>query len=272
MRPDRTSANNSGPSPSSMGEGVCAVSERGEVTFINPAARAMLGWTAGADPDAELDLDLDYHAGSGAGLGADEGPRRAPDCVRAPARRAMATGTMVTSYDSRFERADGSTFQVAFTASPIVTGDVATGAVIVFRDITERKAFEEQLALHAFHDALTGLPNRRLFLDHLDLPCTALCAATSVTPCSSSTSTGSRSSTTASATAAATRCWSPSPTGCGCRSAPATSWPGSAGDEFTILLSGMRDARGRGGRGPSDPRRHADRGDSCPTVTRSCPA
>ena len=38
----------------------------------------------------------------------------------------------------------------------------------MFRDITERKAFEERLAHHAFHDHLTGLPNRRVFLDRLE--------------------------------------------------------------------------------------------------------
>jgi PAS domain S-box-containing protein len=39
--------------------------------------------------------------------------------------------------------------------------------VIVNRDITERKRAEEQLAHNAFHDGLTNLPNRALFLDRL---------------------------------------------------------------------------------------------------------
>src|SRR5450755_96334 len=39
--------------------------------------------------------------------------------------------------------------------------------VIVNRDITERKRAEEMLAHNAFHDGLTGLPNRALFLDRL---------------------------------------------------------------------------------------------------------
>ena len=38
---------------------------------------------------------------------------------------------------------------------------------IVLEDFTERKALEDQLTHRAFHDSLTGLPNRALFLDRL---------------------------------------------------------------------------------------------------------
>ena len=141
---------------SSLGEGVCAVDRSGQITFINPAAAGMLGWkTLPELRGHELEAGLDF------GI-------RAPSFILAPAMRAMAKVDTITNYDTRFTRSDGSTFHVAFTVSPILDADAATGAVLVFRDITERKQFEEQLARHAFHDALTGLPNRRLFLDHLD--------------------------------------------------------------------------------------------------------
>ena len=42
------------------------------------------------------------------------------------------------------------------------------GAVITFRDITERKAFEDELHQHACYDSLTGLANRRLLVERLD--------------------------------------------------------------------------------------------------------
>ncbi len=46
-------------------------------------------------------------------------------------------------------------------------GDVR-GIVVNSRDVTERKAFEERLSRQAFYDAVTGLPNRALFVDRLD--------------------------------------------------------------------------------------------------------
>jgi diguanylate cyclase (GGDEF)-like protein/PAS domain S-box-containing protein len=42
------------------------------------------------------------------------------------------------------------------------------GVVAIVHDVTERKRYEEQLRYHAFHDYLTGLPNRALFMDRLD--------------------------------------------------------------------------------------------------------
>jgi diguanylate cyclase (GGDEF)-like protein/PAS domain S-box-containing protein len=141
---------------SSLGEGVCAVDRSGLITFTNPAASQMLGWDVHSElADHELAPGLDFGV-------------RAPTFILAPAMRAMAKVDTITNYDTRFTRGDGTSFHVAFTVSPIIDNGSATGAVLVFRDITERKEFEEQLARHAFHDALTGLPNRRLFLDHLD--------------------------------------------------------------------------------------------------------
>ncbi|MGH9094987.1 MAG: putative bifunctional diguanylate cyclase/phosphodiesterase, partial [Acidimicrobiales bacterium] len=136
----------------SLAEGVCAVDRAGGLTFVNPAAAQLLGWEdAGIEPSRA-------HANR----------RHAPPFLFAPASRAMESGQVVRSDSAVFERRDGTLVPVAFTASVVVTEGRVAGAVIAFSDITERKAFEEELSHHAFHDELTGLANRRLFIDHLD--------------------------------------------------------------------------------------------------------
>jgi len=68
----------------------------------------------------------------------------------------------------RMRHRDGSWRVLESTASAIygTKGEVEK-LVIVNRDITERKRAEEMLAHNSFHDHLTDLPNRTLFLDRL---------------------------------------------------------------------------------------------------------
>jgi len=136
-----------------IGEGVCAIDARGWLTFVNPAAADMielppLGVTTG-DPDGN-------------------GALTAPDFLLVPAREAMRTGRTVREDDARFRRKTGGTIPVAYTVSAVMGEGAPSGAVISFRDITERKAFEDELHHHAFYDSLTGLANRRLLVERLD--------------------------------------------------------------------------------------------------------
>ncbi|HET9692604.1 MAG TPA: EAL domain-containing protein [Acidimicrobiales bacterium] len=130
---------------SSLGEGVCAIDGDATITFANPVATELLGLSADA-----------FELG-----------QPAPEWLAEPATTCMRTALTVRSDDATFRRPDGSTVPVAYTASPIIEHGEAVGAVIAFSDISERKRFEDRLTHQAFHDQLTGLPNRRLFLDRL---------------------------------------------------------------------------------------------------------
>jgi diguanylate cyclase (GGDEF)-like protein len=66
------------------------------------------------------------------------------------------------------ERPDGSTRLLEVFGSPVIddTGRI-WASLASFSDITDRKRMEDQVRELAFHDALTGLPNRRLLNDRL---------------------------------------------------------------------------------------------------------
>ncbi|MBC7500144.1 MAG: EAL domain-containing protein [Herminiimonas sp.] len=66
-------------------------------------------------------------------------------------------------------RGDGSRFEAELTSSVYADGEGNQLTSIILRDITARIRSEKDIHQLAFFDALTGLPNRRLLLDHLTL-------------------------------------------------------------------------------------------------------
>jgi diguanylate cyclase (GGDEF)-like protein/PAS domain S-box-containing protein len=84
------------------------------------------------------------------------------------AREARETG-VGKRLEYRIKHKNGSWRVLESIASTIRDAQgVVTKLVIVNRDITERKRAQEQLEHNLFYDPLTGLPNRRLFLDRLN--------------------------------------------------------------------------------------------------------
>ncbi len=83
-------------------------------------------------------------------------------------RQALAGEIQTFSLEKRYVRKDNSLIWVNLTAS-LVREPSGTPKyfIVVVEDITRRKRAEEQLQHDAFHDTLTGLPNRVLFIDRL---------------------------------------------------------------------------------------------------------
>ena len=80
-------------------------------------------------------------------------------------------------------------FDLKFNGVPGRRG-IVKRTVGTVHDVTDRKRLEERLHYQAYHDPLTGLPNRAMFLQRLDRPSAASIAAARL-PSSSSTSTAS---------------------------------------------------------------------------------
>jgi diguanylate cyclase (GGDEF)-like protein/PAS domain S-box-containing protein len=66
-------------------------------------------------------------------------------------------------YLLQIERLDGHTAMLEVRWSDLRRDATVGGLVLTLRDVTEQHMLEEELKYRAFHDALTGLPNRSLF-------------------------------------------------------------------------------------------------------------
>jgi diguanylate cyclase (GGDEF)-like protein len=74
----------------------------------------------------------------------------------------------MVSGEMRVEHADGSWRWIEVVAKNLTDDPAVGGLVVNYRDITTRKTLEDELRHQAFHDSLTGLANRALFVDRLE--------------------------------------------------------------------------------------------------------
>lgn len=120
---------------SAAGEGIYGVNVQGITTFLNPAAEEMLGYDAGELVGKGMHELIHYHRHDGSAYPVEE----------CPIYNAFQQGIVNTVDDEVFWRKDGQPIRVEYTSTPILDSGAVVGAVIVFRDISERKENEEKL-------------------------------------------------------------------------------------------------------------------------------
>ncbi len=122
------------------------------IRYVSPSARRLLGQApAGLQGVSALTLLLPSDVPAGRALLAD--------AIASPRE------TVVT--DLRIVHADGSHRNCEVLATNLLDDDGVQGVVITCHDVTERRAFEQELSTLAVQDRLTGLPNRTLLLDRV---------------------------------------------------------------------------------------------------------
>jgi PAS domain S-box-containing protein len=115
-----------------VADGLYVADAEGRLTFINPAGVELLGYDSADDLLGTAPHDTFHHTHL------DGMSFPIEDC---PLAQVSETGVAVHLEEDGFWRKDGSAMAVSCTAAPIKLGD-ATGSLVAFRDITERKANE----------------------------------------------------------------------------------------------------------------------------------
>jgi diguanylate cyclase (GGDEF)-like protein/PAS domain S-box-containing protein len=142
----------------SIGDAVITTDAEMRVEYLNPIAEELTGWTTEEAKGLHMDtIFVITNEITGA-------PASNPisECLATNSIVAMANHTILT------RKTDGEHFHIEDSAAPIRNPDgQIIGAVMVFHDVTERKIAQNRLHHIAFHDELTGLPNRTLFQSKL---------------------------------------------------------------------------------------------------------
>jgi len=132
------------------------VNRKGRIALVNAQAERLFGYERGEMLGQRVDLLVPEHL-----RGRHEVQRTS--YFKDPQVRPLGVSREVYAC-----RKDGGEFPVEITLSPLET-DEGVLVLSAIRDIGDRKRTEEKIKSLAYHDALTGLPNRLLFGDRLAL-------------------------------------------------------------------------------------------------------
>ncbi len=119
----------------SAGEGICSLDLGGRATFVNLAAAQILGYEAGELIGQPVHHILRHSKAEAASHSLEEHPIYA----------VLNNGSIRRGTDEVFRRKDGTDFPVEYVGTPIREDGELVGAVVVFKDITERKRAEEEI-------------------------------------------------------------------------------------------------------------------------------
>ncbi len=130
------------------GEGIYGVNADGKTTFVNRAAQEMLGWTDEDLLGHDIHSRIHHHHLDGALYPSHE----------CPIYQSFRYKQVNRIEDEVFWRKDGKPIRVEYVSTPIYEGEVLAGAVVIFRDITER--WESERKLREAMDQVAALRDR----------------------------------------------------------------------------------------------------------------
>jgi len=116
------------------GEGIYGLDSEGRITFSNAASTAILGWQ-GEDIKGRYSHEIHHHSHA-------DGSNYPRD--QCPIYASIQIGEINRVENEVFWHTDGSAVPVEYTSTPIIQDGKPAGAVVIFRDVSDRKAIEKQ--------------------------------------------------------------------------------------------------------------------------------
>jgi PAS domain S-box-containing protein len=118
----------------SMAEGMFALDLTGRITYMNHAAEKLLGWTMHEFGTRLMHDAIHFQHDDGSPFAAADSPLLS----------ALSTGATLRVEDDTFTRRDGRLLPVAYSTAPITIDEQVQGIVVVFADVSARRADQQR--------------------------------------------------------------------------------------------------------------------------------